>query len=117
MVAAHRIPGRPERYRRVVPAEPRLVGARAHRRLPHVLRPQLRSTMTTVVAGANGLVGSRIVARLLEAGEGVLASGRGPRRVDAGAADGGGDLSVGPGKLARLLRAGQPDRVSNRGGP
>jgi len=39
--------------------------------------------MTTIVTGANGLVGSRIVARLAAAGEGVLAIGRGPRRFGA----------------------------------
>src|SRR5260370_37158996 len=32
------------------------------------------------VPGANGLVGSRIVARLAQAGERVVAVGRGPRR-------------------------------------
>ncbi|OLC77300.1 MAG: hypothetical protein AUH83_04830 [Deltaproteobacteria bacterium 13_1_40CM_4_68_19] len=69
--------------------------------------------MTTVVAGANGLVGSRIVARLLEAGEGVLASGRGPRRFDAGAAYVEVDLSVEPEKLARLIESAQPDGVIN----
>src|SRR5438270_11082100 len=102
MVARHPVRGRLEEHRRVVLAEPRLVGARAHRRLPHVLRPQLRSTMTTVVAGANGLVGSRIVARLLEAGERLLASGRGPRRFDADAAYAEVGLSLDPEKLARL---------------
>src|SRR5258708_32320018 len=35
---------------------------------------------TVVVTGANGLVGSRIVARLAQAGERVVAVGRGPRR-------------------------------------
>ena len=34
----------------------------------------------TLVTGANGLVGSRIVARLHQAGEQVVAAGRGPRR-------------------------------------
>jgi dTDP-4-dehydrorhamnose reductase len=37
--------------------------------------------MTTVVLGANGLVGSRIAARLAEAGERVIAVGRGPQRL------------------------------------
>ncbi len=69
--------------------------------------------MTTVVAGANGLVGSRIVARLLEAGEGVLASGRGPRRFDADAAYVEVDLSVEPEKLARLIESAKPDGVIN----
>lgn len=36
--------------------------------------------MTTLVTGANGLVGSRLVARLAAAGERVIAVGRGPRR-------------------------------------
>jgi len=40
--------------------------------------------MTTLLLGANGLVGSRIAARLAAAGEDVLGVGRGPRRVDAG---------------------------------
>jgi len=39
--------------------------------------------MTTVVLGANGLVGSRIAARLAEAGERVVAVGRGPQRLQA----------------------------------
>ena len=39
--------------------------------------------MSVVVTGANGLVGSRIVARLLEAGEKVIAAGRGPQRGGA----------------------------------
>ena len=39
--------------------------------------------MTTLVLGANGLVGSRIAARLSEAGEEVIAVGRGQRRLDA----------------------------------
>src|SRR2546428_12426415 len=101
MVARHPVRGRLEEHRRVVLAEPRLVGARAHRRLPHVLRPQLRSTMTTVVAGANGLVGSRIVARLLEAGAGALAPGRGPRRLGAGGPPGGGGPRGARRELAR----------------
>ena len=39
--------------------------------------------MTTLVIGANGLVGSRIAARLAGGGERVVAVGRGERRVDA----------------------------------
>ena len=39
--------------------------------------------MSTVVLGANGLVGSRIAARLAEAGEEVHAIGRGAQRVKA----------------------------------
>jgi dTDP-4-dehydrorhamnose reductase len=38
------------------------------------------------VTGANGLVGSRLVARLSDAGERVVAVGRGPRRFSAGPA-------------------------------
>jgi dTDP-4-dehydrorhamnose reductase len=40
-----------------------------------------------LVTGANGLVGSRVVARLLLAGERVVAAGRGPRRVAGAAAE------------------------------
>jgi nucleoside-diphosphate-sugar epimerase len=36
--------------------------------------------MTVLVTGANGLVGSCVVARLDGAGEKVIAAGRGPRR-------------------------------------
>jgi dTDP-4-dehydrorhamnose reductase len=39
--------------------------------------------MSTVVLGANGLVGSRIAARLAESGEEVVAVGRGPQRLRA----------------------------------
>jgi dTDP-4-dehydrorhamnose reductase len=39
--------------------------------------------MSTVVFGANGLVGSRIAARLAEAGEEVVAVGRGAQRLKA----------------------------------
>ncbi|HEX4382739.1 MAG TPA: SDR family oxidoreductase [Myxococcales bacterium] len=38
--------------------------------------------MTTLVTGANGLCGSRIVARLAEAGEKIIAVARGPRRFE-----------------------------------
>jgi dTDP-4-dehydrorhamnose reductase len=38
--------------------------------------------VTTLVAGANGLCGSRIVARLAAAGEKVVALAKGPRRFD-----------------------------------
>ena len=38
--------------------------------------------MATLVTGANGLCGSRIVARLAEEGEKVIAVARGPRRFD-----------------------------------
>jgi dTDP-4-dehydrorhamnose reductase len=39
--------------------------------------------MTTLVLGANGLMGSRIAARLAEAGEEVIAVGRGQKRLGA----------------------------------
>jgi dTDP-4-dehydrorhamnose reductase len=68
--------------------------------------------MSTVVTGANGLVGSRIVARLAEAGERVIAVGKGPRRgegapveyVDI-------DLLSHPRKLGQLIEAAQPQGV------
>jgi dTDP-4-dehydrorhamnose reductase len=42
--------------------------------------------MSVLVTGANGLSGSRVVARLVRAGEQVIAAGRGPRRgVPSGA--------------------------------
>ncbi len=41
----------------------------------------------TLVTGANGLVGSRVVARLAQAGERVVALGRGPRRAPASGAE------------------------------
>ena len=37
--------------------------------------------MSVLVTGANGLVGSRVLARLAAAGEKVIAAGRGPRRA------------------------------------
>jgi dTDP-4-dehydrorhamnose reductase len=46
--------------------------------------PKGASASITLVTGANGLVGSRIVARLSAAGERVVAVGRGPRRFSAG---------------------------------
>ncbi len=66
--------------------------------------------MTTVVTGANGLVGSRIVARLVEAKERVIAVGRGPARV--GAAEYVDiDLLAHPGKLGNLIEAARPQGV------
>jgi dTDP-4-dehydrorhamnose reductase len=67
--------------------------------------------MTTVVAGANGLVGSRIVARLAEAGERVLAVGRGARRFDADAGYVEIDLLHEPETLARLIESARPEGV------
>ncbi len=61
--------------------------------------------MTTVVAGANGLVGSRIVARLVEAGERVLAVGRGPLRFNADVEYAKMDLLREPEKLAQLIES------------
>jgi len=61
--------------------------------------------MTTVVAGANGLVGSRIVARLVEAGERVLAVGRGPLRFNADVGYAKMDLLREPEKLAQLIES------------
>jgi dTDP-4-dehydrorhamnose reductase len=43
--------------------------------------------MIVLVTGANGLVGSRVVARLAAAGEKVVAAGRGPRRGGPAEAD------------------------------
>src|SRR5216684_1481730 len=77
---AHRLLRRAGADRRLVRAEPRLVGAGPHRRVSDVLRAQLRGSMTTLVTGANGLVGRRLVERLAAAGERVAATGRGPRR-------------------------------------
>jgi dTDP-4-dehydrorhamnose reductase len=42
-----------------------------------------RKSPAFLVTGANGLVGSRVVARLSEAGDRVLAQGRGPSRLGA----------------------------------
>ncbi|MGZ6123569.1 MAG: SDR family oxidoreductase, partial [Myxococcales bacterium] len=82
-----------------------------HRRIPHVLRPQLRGAMSIVVAGANGLVGSRIVARLAEAGERVVAVGRGPQRVRAKAEYREVDLYRDPGGLAEIVASLRPEGV------
>jgi dTDP-4-dehydrorhamnose reductase len=69
--------------------------------------------MTTVVAGANGLVGSRIVARLLEAGDRVVALGRGPRRVESAAEYVEADLLGEPEKLAELIQSVRPGGMIN----
>jgi dTDP-4-dehydrorhamnose reductase len=66
--------------------------------------------MTTVVTGANGLVGSRIVARLVEAKERVVAVGRGPARV-AAAEYVDIDLLAHPGKLGNLIESARPQGV------
>jgi dTDP-4-dehydrorhamnose reductase len=69
--------------------------------------------MSTVVVGANGLVGSRIVARLVAAGERVVAAGRGPPRFDADAAYEQMDLLREAEKLARLIVSTSPAGVIN----
>jgi dTDP-4-dehydrorhamnose reductase len=64
------------------------------------------------VTGANGLVGSRLVARLAAAGEKVLAVGRGPRRVS-----GAGDYLdldlLAPERLAQVIAELRPAAVIN----
>lgn len=69
--------------------------------------------MSIVVAGANGLVGSRIVARLAEAGEKVIAVGRGPQRVAAAVEYREVDLFRDPAKLAQIIASAQPAGVIN----
>jgi dTDP-4-dehydrorhamnose reductase len=69
--------------------------------------------MSIVVTGANGLVGSRIVARLAEAGEKVIAVGRGPRRVQASVDYREVDLFREPAKLGEIIRRAQPAGVIN----
>lgn len=67
--------------------------------------------MTTVVTGANGLVGSRIVARLVEEKERVIAVGRGPARNPAMAEYVEIDLLSHPRKLGQLIESAQPQGV------
>ncbi|HZX95683.1 MAG TPA: SDR family oxidoreductase [Myxococcales bacterium] len=68
--------------------------------------------MSTVVSGANGLVGSRIVARLAEAGEKVIAVGKGPRRGNGAPVEYVEiDLLSHPRKLGQLIEAAQPQGV------
>jgi dTDP-4-dehydrorhamnose reductase len=69
--------------------------------------------MTTLVAGANGLVGSRIVARLSESGEPVIALGRGPRRVEGSFDYVEVDLLRDPEKLSELIGRMRPAGVIN----
>ena len=69
--------------------------------------------MTIVVAGANGLVGSRIVARLSGAGERVVALGRGPRRVEGAFEYVEVDLLRAPEKLWELMGRMRPAGVIN----
>jgi len=69
--------------------------------------------MTTVVAGANGLVGSRVAARLNGEGERVLALGRGPRRVEGTFDYVEVDLLREPGRLADLIGSVRPAGMIN----
>src|SRR5437867_7522269 len=69
--------------------------------------------MTIVVAGANGLVGSRVVARLSGAGERVVALGRGPRRVEGAFEYVEVDLLRAPEKLWELMGRMRPAGVIN----
>ena len=72
--------------------------------------------MRILVTGANGLVGSRLVKRLLAQGHQVTALGRGaPRGVPAGAQYVGVDLGDAPGLLAALVAAG-PEAIVNPAG-
>jgi dTDP-4-dehydrorhamnose reductase len=66
--------------------------------------------MTTLVTGANGMVGSRMVARLLQAGERVVAVGRGAPRVSQSAEYVELDLRT-PEKLSALIEAVRPRGV------
>ena len=66
--------------------------------------------MSVLVTGANGLVGSRIAARLHEAGEQVVAAGRGPRRASRGVEYVEVDLRF-PEKLAELVASLRPAGV------
>jgi dTDP-4-dehydrorhamnose reductase len=67
--------------------------------------------MSIVVLGANGLVGSRIVARLAEAGEAVVAVGRGPRRFEGKADYREVDLLRDPGRLGEIISSTRPQGV------
>ncbi|HTO99070.1 MAG TPA: SDR family oxidoreductase [Myxococcales bacterium] len=69
--------------------------------------------MSTLLLGANGLVGSRIAARLAQAGEEVHALGRGPSRVEERVSYHPLDLFREPEKLAELIGALRPRGVIN----
>ena len=69
--------------------------------------------MTTLVLGANGLVGSRIVARLAEAGEDMVAAGRGSQRVAAAVRYVELDLLERPAALTELIERTRPAGVIN----
>ena len=66
---------------------------------------------TVLVTGANGLVGSRLVARLAEAGEQVVAVGRGPRRFEAPAAEYVEQDFLVPSSLGELIETLRPQAV------
>jgi dTDP-4-dehydrorhamnose reductase len=68
--------------------------------------------VTTLVTGANGLCGSRIVARLVEAGKKVFAVARGPRRFEGAAEYLEQDLAN-PSALAKLIQDLKPTGVIN----
>src|SRR5260370_21077765 len=78
---AHRLLRRAGADRRLVRAEPRLVGAGPHRRVSDVLRAQLRGSMATLVTGANELVVGRLVDRPPPARERLAAAGPAPPRL------------------------------------
>jgi dTDP-4-dehydrorhamnose reductase len=67
--------------------------------------------MTTVVLGANGLVGSRIAARLSGSGEQVYAVGRGPQRAEARLDYLSVDLGREAGKVVELIGRTRPQGV------
>ena len=69
--------------------------------------------MTTVVAGANGLVGSRVVARLVASGERVVGLGRGPPRGEGNFEYVEVDLLRDPDKLVEVIDSVRPDGVIN----
>jgi len=69
--------------------------------------------MSIVVLGANGLVGSRIAARLVEAGERVIAVARGPRRLQAKVEYHELDLHSDPHGLARIVTSSQAQALIN----
>jgi dTDP-4-dehydrorhamnose reductase len=69
--------------------------------------------MTTLVLGANGLVGSRILARLAEAGEDVVAAGRGRQRNPAAVRYVELDLLERPASLTELIERTRPAGVIN----
>src|SRR5690349_12447424 len=69
--------------------------------------------MTTVVLGANGLVGSRIATRLADEGERVIAVGRGPQRLEAKVEYHQLDLDLDTQRLSRIVTSSQPQALIN----